>query len=43
MDYKEVWCELWDEFVEKNGREPNRVEMRDAWEDYCAGWEDCGV
>lgn len=40
-DYKEIWCELHNEFEEERGREPTSDEMRDLWGDYCQDLIDC--
>jgi len=34
---KELWCEIYDEFINQHDREPSEEEMQDAYADYCAG------
>jgi hypothetical protein len=41
MDYKEIWCHLFDLFKEENGREPTDEEMREEWACYCEDMRGC--
>lgn len=38
---KERWCEVYDDFITENEREPTDQEMQDAWENYCEGIRGC--
>lgn len=33
---KEIWCEIFDEFVAEHEREPSEQEMQDSYSDYFA-------
>lgn len=38
---KEIWCEIYDDFVRDNEREPSHDEMNVAWESFCGNLIDC--
>jgi hypothetical protein len=43
MDYKEIWCELYDEYVEEHGKEPQCSEIDQRVADRlsdCPDWMD---
>lgn len=40
LSHKEVFQELFDEFVAEHNREPEPDEIHNRWIDYYAGWVD---
>jgi hypothetical protein len=38
---KEIWIDIFEEFLTENDREPTDQEMQDAYSDHCADLIDC--
>ena len=38
---KEIWCEIFEDFISEYQREPSDEEMQDAYADYYASLIDC--
>lgn len=38
---KEIWCEIFDDFINEHEREPSEEEMQDLYADHYANLIDC--